>query len=121
MSLFSIKLYIIEVEQAKDFLNAVGFSDLSKLFQQGEEISENVLNQSMRLRNLTEKQTETIRNRIRTLNRTLRSRQPKRKPRQDIRDIAWNVEVFLYVLRTEIICQPSYYYLTSCFPYFSFV
>lgn len=89
------------MEQAKDFLNAAGLSDLSTLFLQGEEITENIINESVRLRSLTEKQTETIVNRIRTLNRTLRSRQPKRKQRQDIRDISWNVEVFIIVIKSS--------------------
>ncbi|CAG9855214.1 unnamed protein product [Phyllotreta striolata] len=81
-----------EAEQATDFLQNAGLNDLSKLYQEGKEITENVIRDSVRQRNLTEKQAETIRSRVRTLNKTLRSRQPRRKQRQDIRDVSWNVE-----------------------------
>lgn len=81
-----------EAEQATDFLHKAGLSDLTKLYQQGKEITENVVKDSVRQRNLTEKQAQTIRSRVRTLNKTLRSRQPRRKQRQDIRDVSWNVE-----------------------------
>ncbi|KAJ8945595.1 hypothetical protein NQ314_009118 [Rhamnusium bicolor] len=81
-----------EAEQATEFLHKAGLSDLTKLYQQGREITENVVNDSVRQRNLTEKQAQTIRSRVRTLNKTLRSRQPRRKQRQDIRDVSWNVE-----------------------------
>lgn len=87
--------YVAEAEQATDFLQKAGLSDLTKLYQQGREITENVVKDSVRQRNLTEKQAQTIRSRVRTLNKTLRSRQPRRKQRQDIRDVSWNVEVFL--------------------------
>ncbi|XP_063928262.1 rho GTPase-activating protein conundrum-like isoform X1 [Zophobas morio] len=81
-----------EAEQATDFLQKVGLSDLTKLYSQGKEITENVINDSVRQKNLTERQAETVKSRIRTLNRTLHSRQPRRKQRQDIRDVTWNVE-----------------------------
>ncbi|XP_008193403.1 rho GTPase-activating protein conundrum isoform X1 [Tribolium castaneum] len=81
-----------EAEQAADFLQKVGLSDLTKLYNQGKEITENVVSDSVRQKHLTERQAETVRSRIRTLNKTLHSRQPRRKQRQDIRDVAWNVE-----------------------------
>ncbi|CAH1103096.1 unnamed protein product [Psylliodes chrysocephalus] len=81
-----------EAEQATDFLQNAGLTDLSNLYQEGKEITENVIKDSVRQRNLTEKQAQTIRSRVRTLNKTLRSRQPRRKQRQDIRDVSWNVE-----------------------------
>ncbi|XP_060515887.1 rho GTPase-activating protein conundrum-like [Cylas formicarius] len=81
-----------EVEQATDFLQKAGLTNLSYLHQQGKEISENVLVNSVKQRNLTEIQTQTIRSRVATLNKTLRSRQPRRKHRQDVRDVAWNLE-----------------------------
>ena len=88
-----ITIIILEAEQATDFLQKVGLSDLTKLYSQGKEITENVINDSVRQKNLTERQAETVKSRIRTLNRTLHSRQPRRKQRQDIRDVTWNVEV----------------------------
>ncbi|XP_050497301.1 rho GTPase-activating protein conundrum-like isoform X1 [Diabrotica virgifera virgifera] len=81
-----------EAEQATDFLQNAGLGDLSKLYQQGKEITENVIKNSVHQRNLSEKQAQTIRSRVRILNQTLRSRQPRRKQRQDIRDISWNAE-----------------------------
>ncbi|CAG9816644.1 unnamed protein product [Phaedon cochleariae] len=81
-----------EAEQATDFLHNAGLSDLTNLYHQGEEITETVIKDSVRQRNLTEKQAQTIRSRVKTLNKTLRSRQPRRKQRQDIRDVSWNVE-----------------------------
>ncbi|KRT78518.1 hypothetical protein AMK59_6772 [Oryctes borbonicus] len=81
-----------EVEQARDFLLKAGLSDLSKIFQEGKEIPEAVVNDSVREKYLTEKQAQTVRSRVRTLNKTLGNRKPRRKQRQDIRDIAWNVE-----------------------------
>ncbi|XP_056646867.1 rho GTPase-activating protein conundrum-like isoform X2 [Diorhabda sublineata] len=81
-----------EAEQATDFLQNAGLADLSRLYQQGKEITENVIKDSVRQRNLSEKQAQTIRSRVRILNQTLRSRQPRRKQRQDIRDISWNAE-----------------------------
>jgi hypothetical protein len=85
-----------EAEQAADFLQKVGLSDLTKLYSQGKEITENVINDSVRQKHLTEKQAQTVRSRIRTLNRTLHSRQPRRKQRQDIRDVTWSVEVISF-------------------------
>lgn len=82
-----------EAEQATDFLHKAGLSDLSKLYQEGREISDEVINESVRQRHLTLKQAETIRHRVRTLNRTLRSRQNRKKYRQDVRDVAWKIEV----------------------------
>ncbi|CAH0562543.1 unnamed protein product [Brassicogethes aeneus] len=81
-----------EAEQAADFLQTVGLSDLSKVYQQGKEITDKLVNDSLRQKHLTEKQAQTVRNRVRTLNKTLKSRQTRRKQRQDIRDISWNVE-----------------------------
>ncbi|XP_076262036.1 rho GTPase-activating protein conundrum-like isoform X2 [Rhynchophorus ferrugineus] len=82
-----------EAEQALDFLDKVGLGNLSHIHQQGKEIPENALLDSVKQNHLTEKQTQTIRSRVATLNKnTLRNRQPKRKPRQDVRDVAWNVE-----------------------------
>lgn len=80
------------MEQATDFLNTAGLANLSKLYHEGKEISEVLVSDSVRQRHLTEKQAQTIRSRVRTLNNTLRGRQPRRK-RQDVRDVAWNVEV----------------------------
>lgn len=68
-------------------------ADLSKTYHEGQEITDSMVNDSVRQRNLTEKQAQTVRSRVRTLNKTLRSRQPRRKQRQDIRDVAWNAEV----------------------------
>ncbi|XP_049817232.1 rho GTPase-activating protein conundrum-like [Aethina tumida] len=81
-----------EAELATDFLSATGFSHLTKLHQRGEEIPENIVSDSVRQKNLTETQAKTIRNRVATLNKTLKSRQPRRKHRLDIRDISWDVE-----------------------------
>ncbi|KAH1023311.1 rho GTPase-activating protein conundrum isoform X1 [Dendroctonus ponderosae] len=81
-----------EAEQATDFLVKAGLSNLNQLYQQGHEISENVVKDSVRQSHLTEKQAQTVRSRVATLNKTLRSRQPRRKHRQDVRDVAWNVE-----------------------------
>lgn len=81
------------MEQATDFLNTAGLANLSKLYHEGKEISEVLVSDSVRQRQLTEKQAQTIRSRVRTLNNTLRGRQPRRKQRQDVRDVAWNVEV----------------------------
>ncbi|KAG5893636.1 hypothetical protein JTB14_015075 [Gonioctena quinquepunctata] len=81
-----------EAEQAADFLNNAGLSDLTKIYQEGKEITENVIKDSLRQRHLTEKQAQTVRFRVRTLNKTLKTRQPRRKQRQDIRDVSWNVE-----------------------------
>lgn len=86
-------LTIAEVENATDFLHKAGLSNLSKLFQEGKEITEALVNDSVRQRHLTEKQAQTVRSRVVTLNKTLRSRQPRKKQRQDVRDVAWNVEV----------------------------
>lgn len=87
------KISFAEVEEATDFLYQVGLSDLSKLYHEGKEISEAVVSDSVRQRHLTEKQAQTVRSRVRTLNNTLRNRQPRRKQRQDVRGVAWNVEV----------------------------
>lgn len=84
---------VAEVEQATDFLNTAGLANLSSLYHEGKEISEVLVSDSVRQRHLTEKQAQTIRSRVRTLNNTLRGRQPRRKQRQDVRDVAWNVEV----------------------------
>ncbi|ERL84531.1 hypothetical protein D910_01961 [Dendroctonus ponderosae] len=84
--------FISEAEQATDFLVKAGLSNLNQLYQQGHEISENVVKDSVRQSHLTEKQAQTVRSRVATLNKTLRSRQPRRKHRQDVRDVAWNVE-----------------------------
>lgn len=81
-----------EAEQATDFLLKAGLSNLNQLYQQGKEISENVVIDSVRQNHLTEKQAQTVRSRVATLNKTLRSRQPRRKHRQDVRDVAWNIE-----------------------------
>lgn len=95
-------VFAIDVEQATDFLNNAGLADLTKLYQQGREITDSAVNESIRQRHLTEKQANTVRSRVRTLNQTLKSRQPRRKQRQDIRDIAWNFEVskniFIFVI-----------------------
>lgn len=93
---------VSEAEQATDFLVKAGLSDLNQLYQQGKEISENVVVNSVRQKHLTEKQAQTVRFRVDTLNKTLRSRQPRRKQRQDVRDVAWNLEVsfpifYLYI------------------------
>ncbi|XP_017785528.1 PREDICTED: rho GTPase-activating protein 28 isoform X2 [Nicrophorus vespilloides] len=82
-----------EVELAADFLQKAGLSDLPKLYHQGKEISDSIVNDSIRQIHLTEKQAQTVRSRVRTLNKTLRNhRQPRRKQRQDIRDVTWNLE-----------------------------
>lgn len=62
-----------------------------------------MIKDSVRQRNLTEKQAQTIRSRVRTLNKTLRSRQPRRKQRQDIRDVSWNVEVPIFDTIIQVI------------------
>ncbi|KAL3289377.1 hypothetical protein HHI36_022809 [Cryptolaemus montrouzieri] len=80
-----------EVEQAAEFLNRAGLTDLSKLYQEGKEIPDKLVKDSFSHRHLTPKQAETIKSRIRTLNKTVRSRQPRRK-RQDIRDVTWKIE-----------------------------
>ncbi|KAF5294815.1 hypothetical protein FQA39_LY00299 [Lamprigera yunnana] len=79
-----------EVEQATDFLLKADLSNLSNIYQQGEEITDYVVNDTIKQRNLTEKQVQTIKSRVRTLNKVLHSRQPRRKQRQDVRDVAWN-------------------------------
>lgn len=84
-----------EVEQATDFLQKAGLSDLTKIYNQGIEISDSVVNESVRQRHLTEKQANTVKSRVKTLNRTLKNRQHSKKQRQDIRDVTWNVEVKL--------------------------
>ncbi|XP_066258922.1 rho GTPase-activating protein conundrum-like isoform X1 [Euwallacea similis] len=81
-----------EAERAADFLDKADLSNLNQLYQQGQEIPENVVVNSVRQKQLTEKQAQTVRSRVATLNKTLRSRQPRRKQRQDVRDVAWNVE-----------------------------
>lgn len=81
------------MEQARDFLLKAGLADLSNIFQEGNEITDAIVNDSVRKRYLNEKQAQTVRARVRTLNKTLANRKPRRKQRQDIRDIAWNVEV----------------------------
>ncbi|XP_025835593.1 rho GTPase-activating protein conundrum isoform X2 [Agrilus planipennis] len=81
-----------EIEQAADFLQKVGLSNLSEIYQQGCEISESVVNATVSQRNLTLKQVQTIKSRVQTLNKTLRSHQPRQKQRQDVRDVTWNVE-----------------------------
>ncbi|KAK9745601.1 RhoGAP domain [Popillia japonica] len=81
-----------QVEQARDFLLKAGLADLSNIFQEGNEITDAIVNDSVRKRYLNEKQAQTVRARVRTLNKTLANRKPRRKQRQDIRDIAWNVE-----------------------------
>lgn len=97
-----------EVEQATDFLNTAGLSNLSKLYHEGKEISEVLVSDSVRQRHLTEKQAQTIRSRVRTLNNTLRGRQPRRK-RQDVRDVAWNVEVInTLMLDSQAIANVSF-------------
>lgn len=83
-------LVLDEAEQATDFLHKVDLSSLSKIYQEGKEITDIVLNNTIKQRNLTEKQAQTIKSRVRTLNKTLHSRQPRRKQRQDIRDVAWS-------------------------------
>lgn len=95
--LLSNKILVLsaEVEQARDFLLKAGLSDLSKIYQEGKEITDAIVNDSVREKYLTEKQAQTVRSRVRTLNKTLGNRKPRRKQRQDIRDIAWNVEVTL--------------------------
>lgn len=85
-------LLLDEVEQATDFLQKAGLSNLSKAYHEGQEITETMVNDSVRQRNLTEKQAQTVRSRVKTLNKTLRSHQPRRKQRQDVRDVAWNAE-----------------------------
>lgn len=94
--------FIPEAEQATDFLVKAGLSNLNQLYQQGHEISENVVKDSVRQSHLTEKQAQTVRSRVATLNKTLRSRQPRRKHRQDVRDVAWNIEVS--ILLTDKMC-----------------
>lgn len=79
-----------EVEQATDFLQKADLSNLSKIYHKGEEITDHVVNDTINQRNLTEKQVQTIKSRVRTLNKVLHNRQPRRKQRQDIRDVAWN-------------------------------
>lgn len=81
------------MEQARDFLLKAGLSDLSNIYQEGKEITEAVVNDSVREKYLTEKQAQTVRSRVLTLNKTLGNRKPRRKQRQDVRDVAWNVEV----------------------------
>ncbi|XP_050314256.1 rho GTPase-activating protein conundrum [Anthonomus grandis grandis] len=81
-----------EAEQATDFLLKAGLSNLNQLYHQGKEISDNIVIDSVRQKHLTEKQAQTVRSRVATLNKTLRSRQPRRKYRQDVRDVAWNIE-----------------------------
>lgn len=90
-----VVILIVEAEQATDFLHKVGLSDLSKLYSEGKEITDNLVNDSVRQKYLTERQAETVRSRIRTLNKTLHSRQPRRKHRQDVRDVAWKAEVLI--------------------------
>ncbi|KAF5272847.1 hypothetical protein FQR65_LT00443 [Abscondita terminalis] len=79
-----------EVEQATDFLHKADLSYLSKIYQKGEEITDHVVNDTIRQRYLTEKQVQTIKSRVRTLNKVLHNRQPRRKQRQDVRHVAWN-------------------------------
>ncbi|XP_031336184.1 rho GTPase-activating protein conundrum-like isoform X2 [Photinus pyralis] len=86
-------LVLDEAEQATDFLHKADLSSLSKIYQEGKEITDVLVNNTIKQRNLTEKQAQTIKSRVRTLNKTLHSRQPRRKQRQDVRDVAWsNVE-----------------------------
>lgn len=97
----SLHFFAAEVEQASDFLQKIGLSDLTKLYNQGKEITENVVNDSVRQKHLTARQAQTVKSRIRTLNKTLHNKQIKKK-RQDIRDVAWNIEVCFNNLRVEI-------------------
>lgn len=102
--LIIIKLLSPEVEQATDFLQKAGLSDLTKIYNQGIEISDSIVNESVRQRHLTEKQASTVKSRVKMLNKTLRNRQYTRKQRQDIRDVAWNIEVIQKKLwNTQII------------------
>lgn len=94
VNLNNMHFFIAEVEQAADFLQKIGLSDLTKLYNQGKEITENVVNDSVRQKHLTARQAQTVKSRIRTLNKTLHNKQIRKK-RQDIRDVTWNVEVIL--------------------------
>lgn len=94
---FFINHSVTEAEEATEFLHNAGLSDLSNLYRQGQEITERVLSDSVRQRNLTEKQAQTVLSRVRTLNKTLCSRQPRRKHRQDVRDVTWNIEVSSFI------------------------
>ncbi|KAK9889886.1 hypothetical protein WA026_008688 [Henosepilachna vigintioctopunctata] len=88
---YSDERVLNEVEQAAEFLNKAGLTDLSKLYQEGKEIPDRLVKDSLSYRRLTQKQAETIKLRIRTLNKTVRSKQPRRK-RQDIREVTWKIE-----------------------------
>lgn len=87
------KCFRPEVEQATDFLQKAGLTDLTKIYNQGYEISDKIFNESIRQRDLTEKQANTVKSRVETLNKTLRKKQYSKKQRQDVRDVTWNLEV----------------------------
>ncbi|XP_065166071.1 LOW QUALITY PROTEIN: rho GTPase-activating protein conundrum-like [Atheta coriaria] len=88
---FDVEL-LDEVEEASDFLQNAGLLEFSKLHQQGKEIPDLIVDETVRQKHLTVRQAETVRSRVRTLNKTLGNRQPRRKQRQDVRDVAWNLE-----------------------------
>ena len=77
--------FVVDGKKEADWLNAAGFEQLARKFQDGKEISESLVNTAVST--LSNSQQDTVRRRVRAINETTKRKKHRHKHKPDIRDV----------------------------------